>query len=75
MLQLIVAFLLGALLSSVVLGILAALHQVLDRPHPGEARRHHLLDLGKLVGLIGLFKPKAAAPSSPPPPKPPPAAK
>ena len=75
MFQLILAFLLGALLSSVVLGILAALHQVLTD--------HILAKLGviiswiwaKLVGLIGLFKPKAAAPSSPPPPKPPPAAK
>jgi len=76
MLELTIAFLLGALLSSVVLGILAALHQVLAE--------HILVKIGaiiqwlwnKLVGLISLFKPKAqpapAAPA-PPPATPPPA--
>lgn len=62
MLQLIVAFLLGAVLSSVVLGILAALHQVIAD--------HILAKVGtiiswlwaKLVGLIALFKPKPAPP-------------
>jgi hypothetical protein len=62
MLQLIVAFLLGALLSGVVLGILAALHQVVAD--------HILAKVGvivtwlwsKLVGLIALFKPKPVAP-------------
>ena len=67
MLQLIVAFLLGCVLSSVVLGILAALHQVLAD--------HVLAKIGaiiswiwaKLVGLIALFKPKAAVPPASPP--------
>lgn len=68
MLQLTIAFLLGCVLSSVVLGILAALHQVLAD--------HIMAKLGviiswiwaKLVGLISLFKPKTAtAPSTPPP--------
>ena len=69
MLQLIVAFLLGAVLSSVVVGILAALHQVLTD--------HILAKLGviiswtwaKLVGLVALFRPKPAgspAPTAPP---------
>jgi len=66
MLQLIVAFLLGCVLSSVVLGILAALHQVIAD--------HVLAKIGviiswlwaKLVGLIALFKPKTAAPPTSP---------
>ena len=67
MLQLLVAFLLGALLSSVVLGILAALHQVIAD--------HILAKVGvivtwlwtKLLALIALFKPKPATPPTVPP--------
>jgi len=61
MLQLVVAFLLGALLSSVVFGILAALHQVIAD--------HILAKVGVLLGwswakfmaVIAVFKPKPAA--------------
>jgi hypothetical protein len=75
MLELTIAFLLGALLSSVILGILAALHQVLAD--------HIMAKLGviinwiwsKLVGLISLFKPKTAAPSTPAPAAQPPSSK
>jgi hypothetical protein len=63
MLQLTVAFLLGALLSGVVLGILGALHQVLAD--------HLLVKIGvivawtwaKILALVAAFKPKPAAPA------------
>ena len=65
MLELLVAFALGALLSSVVLGILGALHQVLAD--------HVLAKIGvvvawlwaKFTGIIGVFRPARQAQGEP----------
>jgi hypothetical protein len=72
--QLIVAFLLGCLLSSVVVAVLAALHQVLAD--------HIMAKLGviiswiwaKLIGLIAVFRPAPKTPAPPPPAAQPPPA-
>jgi hypothetical protein len=62
MLQLIVAFLLGALLSSVVLGILAAFHRVIADHFLARVDVIVTWLWSKFVGLIALFKPKPVAP-------------
>lgn len=59
MLQLLIAFALGALLSSVVLGVLAALHQVLADHVLAKISAVTAWLWAKLLGIIALFKPAA----------------
>ena len=64
MLQLIVAFLLGALLSGVVLGILAALHQVIADHILAKVGAIVTWCCAKFLALIALFKPKPTTPAT-----------
>ena len=67
MLQLAIAFLLGAILSSAVLGILAALHQVLADHILAKVAVIVAWIWAKVLALIAVFKPaaKAATPATP----------